>query len=145
MRALLLLWLALAIHAGAREVTFAWDANPEPDVTGYRLYRFDETAQQWRKIAEVAGIEATVSDFPNVRTRVHATAINAAGLESQPSNEVAVDPDPPSPPGGVRRKIVSLQISRNGADWETIADYFLPDEQRLFARLTFRDEDAQNP
>ena len=33
-----LVWLALAVPASAATVSVRWDANPEPDVTGYNVY-----------------------------------------------------------------------------------------------------------
>ncbi|MEZ5329519.1 MAG: HYR domain-containing protein [Verrucomicrobiales bacterium] len=72
-------------------VLLAWDANPEPDIAGYRVY-----------YGEAAGIYPNSTDVGNVTTakisglevgRRHCfvvVAYNASGLESLPSEEVSV-------------------------------------------------------
>ncbi len=76
------------------EVTLAWDANPEPDVVGYRLQH-----------GTASGIYDTVIDVGNVTTAtiplpgpgtyyVVVTAQNSAAFESPPSNELVVNGTP---------------------------------------------------
>lgn len=147
---LVLLLLASCSPMAAREVTFEWDPNPEPDVTRYRVYLHSLLDDSWNVVGEVADDPATpandtptrvkVLEFPNVVSRVRATAINSAGLESLPSEEYIVEPEPPGAPKGLRR-VVSLQTSTDGKRWETILDYYLPEEPRIFARLEFREAD----
>jgi hypothetical protein len=101
--------LLCASVSAAREVKFAWDRNPEPDVTSYRLYLFNESTGGFDQVASVADdpatpandtpITMTVPDFPEVESRVMLTAVNTAGLESLPSNEVIVKVPPGAPKG----------------------------------------------
>jgi hypothetical protein len=109
-----LLLFAFAISAQALDVTFAWDANPESDVVRYRLYLYDDATTAWIPVQDAADDPATPANdtpltmrlpaFPDVESRVRLTAINSAGLESLPSNELVVK-IPPSAPQGLRYTI----------------------------------------
>lgn len=109
-----LLVLLTAQLASALDVTFAWDQNPEPDVTRYRLYLYDAGTDAWIPLQDVADDPATPANdtpltlripaFPDVESRVRLTAINEAGLESLPSAELIVKL-PPSAPTGLRYTI----------------------------------------
>jgi hypothetical protein len=79
--------LSTAAQAVPNNITFAWNANPEPDIAGYRLH--------W---GAVQGMPSTTIDVGNVTTYgifllpgtyfAVVTAYNEAGLESLPSNEL---------------------------------------------------------
>ncbi len=91
--ALFLVILALtgpgSVIAGS-SVTLAWDANAEPDVTGYRLLYGNASGNY--ALSQDAG-NATTTIIPNLTPGATyffvVTAYNSAGLESLPSNEVS--------------------------------------------------------
>ena len=88
----------LAVDATSYPVTLAWDANPETDVIGYRLYY--GAAQGNYSSAFDAG-NSTSATIPFTGPGPHyvtAVAYNTAGLESLPSSELEVVA--PAPPGG---------------------------------------------
>jgi len=90
-----LLILALAsmtLAAGPTKVS--WDANSEPDLAGYRVY-----------VNGVVVGETTDTTFPlpaNSEGDVWVTAVDTSGNESDPSNTVNFDSQPPKPPGALR-------------------------------------------
>jgi len=91
--------LGLASHAAAQSVTLAWDANPEADVSGYRV-----------QYGTASGSPTTTVDVGNVTTRqfsglqlgvtyyFRVVAYNTSGLESTPSSEVSFMPVAPAVP-----------------------------------------------
>ena len=87
----LLFAIVLTTFASCRERTVAWDANPASDgVTEYRLYA--GTDGNYTLVQTIAGgdtVEVTV-DLPDEATHIVLTAANAAGLESLPSDSVAI-------------------------------------------------------
>lgn len=84
----------------ARDVTFAWDANPETDVVSYRLEIFQASTQSWITLGTVMDdpktpsidppTTITILNFPNKLSRLRAFAINEEGMESDPSDELTV-------------------------------------------------------
>lgn len=88
------------------EVTFAWDANTEVDLQGYRLYRSDTSGGHVfglsNCIVEIpAGTEiATDPNVPDGTWYWVVTAFDGSGNESGPSNEVfdTFDTKPPADP-----------------------------------------------
>ena len=76
--------------AGADSVTLAWDANPQPDIAGYRV-KYGTVSREYTQTLEVgAATRATVADLAVGNTYFFAvTAYNAADMESKPSNEVS--------------------------------------------------------
>ncbi|MEO8352205.1 MAG: Ig-like domain-containing protein [Chthoniobacteraceae bacterium] len=84
-----------AVHqqAAAENVTLAWDANPEPDVMGYRVYCGTSTGN-YTDIIEAGNV--TTATVPNLIAGttyfIAATAYNSAGLESLPSSEISFTP-----------------------------------------------------
>ena len=89
MAALLALLLLLLSYSVSNAVTLAWDANSEPDLAGYKLYR-----------GYAPGVYDVITDVGNVTTYevtglalnqgyyFAVTAYNTEGLESGFSNEV---------------------------------------------------------
>jgi hypothetical protein len=71
-------------------VTLAWNANPEPGITGYRLY-YGNTSRTYTQTLDVGNSTvATVSGLQGGTPYFFATtAYNTLGLESTYSNEVA--------------------------------------------------------
>lgn len=81
-------------------VRLAWDPNPETDLAGYRVHR--GIAPGTRLESREVGL-ATTNDWtgllPGSTNYFTVTAYNTAGLESDPSNEIAyeVKPEPTKP------------------------------------------------
>lgn len=74
----------------AQSVTLAWDANTEPDISGYRLY-YGTASGNYSYESEVGNATTTtVSNLTVGQTYYFVvTDYNTAGLESLPSNEVS--------------------------------------------------------
>src|SRR5687768_12860797 len=83
-----LLLAALQSLQCLRAVTLEWNASPDPDVAGYRLYYADETGLQI--VSDVGNhTQASVTDLVPGRTyRFYVTAYHSSGLEGLPSNDV---------------------------------------------------------
>ena len=79
----------LCLFLDARELKFAWNPNPEPDVIGYRLHWGEESGRYSTSI-NVGDVTTAAIEVPNIDIYTVVTAYNAAGLESFPSNEVYV-------------------------------------------------------
>lgn len=121
-----LLASALVVLAG-RSVILAWDANPEPDIAGYRIYGGPSSGvytNVFDTLSNVTGMVLTLegyappTNYPGFAQRTWpsnefwyptffaATAYNTSGLESDFSNEISfmATPPPPQPPGQLRFK-----------------------------------------
>jgi len=71
-------------------VTMAWDANPEPDVIGYRLY-YGTAPGSYPKILDAGNSTTlTISQIAPGTYYMMVTAYNTADLESLPSTELQV-------------------------------------------------------
>jgi len=97
-RALYSLGLLVAVFATAAEVkavTLTWNANPEGDIAGYKLFWGEtNTAPNVRDVGKVT--RADVTGLTAGRTyRFYITAYNTAGLESDPSASVIYTASPP--------------------------------------------------
>lgn len=68
-------------------VTLVWDANPEPDIAGYRVY-YGGSSRAYTRTAKVTVPKARVSVRSDRTTYFAVTAYNTAGAESLPSAEV---------------------------------------------------------
>jgi hypothetical protein len=93
-------------------VTFAWDRNTEPDISGYNIY-CSQTSGQYTVANKVnmaliphptsgTTVGFIYTSSPNVKLFCVVRAVNQATLESANSNEVTANPLPPSPPTGFR-------------------------------------------
>jgi hypothetical protein len=94
--ALLLLALSIPLSAravGSSSVSVAWDANPEVDVVGYRIY-YGLVSRQYS--SSIFAGNVTTGVIPGLSNGVPyffaVTALDATGLESDYSSEVAVTP-----------------------------------------------------
>ncbi len=93
---------------GTNTVKLTWDLNPEPDVTAYRVYHALNSTNQWAFVAATNRPPVTVPAY-NGTNYWRCTAVNAAGMESEPSNTVSIQP-----PGIVNgmRIVVTLEVGR---------------------------------
>lgn len=103
------LLLGICVHAA--DVTLQWDANSESDLQGYRIYKTEvegsytyvkdnpiDNNKVWEGADEFCTIQ--ISDGPYECWFV-ATAYDKCGNESDPSNEVKYDTEPPISPGSL--------------------------------------------
>jgi hypothetical protein len=74
----------------AGTLTLEWDPSPDPDVAGYRLY-YGGLSQQYTNLIEVGPATLAVVDnlLDGATYYFAVTSVNAAGLESDYSGEVA--------------------------------------------------------
>ena len=83
--------IATAVSA-AQSVTVMWDANPEPDVIGYRLFYGGESGVYTNQV-DVPGPMAVVNNLSEGETYYFAAiAYNSNGFESQLSTEISYTP-----------------------------------------------------
>lgn len=74
------------------KVTLVWNANPEPDIAGYRAYYRDVNGPVTPIVLD--GRDTSREIFlsnANARYEFWVTAYNTAGLESNPSSKVTYD------------------------------------------------------
>ena len=93
------------------QVTLAWDANPEPDIAGYRMH-FGTVAGTYPNMVDVGNLVESPLQLPAGGTYYAVvTAYNTAGLESLPSNEVVFSTTAPGAPTGLKIKVtVTVEI-----------------------------------
>src|SRR6516164_2636534 len=83
------LGLVFAFSPLARGVTLAWDPSTDPTVVGYFLYYGNQSGNFSHSINAGSATSATVTDLiPGQTYYFVATAYNAAGIQSVPSNQV---------------------------------------------------------
>ncbi|MGV3533556.1 MAG: fibronectin type III domain-containing protein, partial [Chthoniobacteraceae bacterium] len=92
-------FFSTAVRAeSSQSVTLEWDSSPDADVTGYRLW-YGTSAGSYQHSVEVG--KTTSASIPNLADAqtyfIVVTALNAAGLESEPSNEVSFTTNAPTP------------------------------------------------
>ena len=111
--------LTCASFAQAAVITFAWDANTESDLAGYRIYKSTTSGQYTygaanaiAAVGRVTTTTATVTGADGTRFYFVATAYDTSGNESGPSNEVSYTlPDstaPAAPKGFLARLLQAL-------------------------------------
>lgn len=127
----ILFFLFLTVNVLAQEtvdVRLAWDPNPEPDVSGYRLY-VGTAHGDYSPFVPVIGIAKTLSLPKDVLHFAVVTAVNTSGLESLPSTELAFqvfkpqEGNAPSAPVGLRKNgplQVSLEQSSDLKVWQSL-------------------------
>ena len=93
---LLLVFLLFPAHAFGAEASFAWDANTESDLAGYKIYYGTSSGNytHWEDVGNTT--EHTQTELQDGVTYFFAsTAYDTAGNESDFSTEIEVDtPDP---------------------------------------------------
>jgi hypothetical protein len=99
----ILVWIAGwgGVHGAERVVRLAWDPSPSRVVTGYAiLYGFESGRYVFTNDAARALLTVVLLPLPGERYYFVAKARNAAGIYSEPSNEVSyqaeADPTDPS-------------------------------------------------
>ena len=84
--------VALAAVVRGDDVRLAWDPNTEADLAGYRLY-WGPGSRAYTRSRDLGLVTtAEVTNLFGAPVFFAVTAYNTAGLESEPSNEVSVDP-----------------------------------------------------
>ncbi len=89
-----LLFLCLACSASAAVVIVEWDANSETNVAGYKVY-WGSVSRSYESVADVANATAFTNDFSLGLHFLAVTACDTDGLESDFSEELAVELIPP--------------------------------------------------
>ena len=128
--------------ADAAQVTLAWDANPEPDIAGYKLYYGTSSGTYGQPQDAGNSTTATISDLAEGTTYYLAvTAYDSSGLESSFSEEVVhtiasqnQQPNKPAVPSGP-----SSGYPNTGYDFSTSASD--PDGDLLDYRFDWGDGD----
>ncbi len=133
----LLLSLILCAAAGAAQRTLEWDPNPPEDfVTKYVVY--EKLAPGWTKLGEATTTEFTLPVAPGTHTYA-VTAMNAAEMESERSNELTFTVTLPAPKNLKLKVTQSADLNAAADKWRTVAAFEVPVEPagRAFYRLAF--------
>ena len=81
---------AIALSVTASALTLTWNPNPETDIAGYHLRYGTSPGIYTNAIAAGTNTTASVTDLQEGTTYYFAvTAVNQAGLQSAPSNEIS--------------------------------------------------------
>lgn len=85
----------MMLPASAESVTLQWDRSPSSNVTQYRVYRATSATGAFSVVATTAATQAIISNTGSAAGhRFQIKAINAQGVESDPSNTAELSPDP---------------------------------------------------
>jgi hypothetical protein len=96
-RLLTILILVWAMMVRAQSVTLTWEASPSPDVTAYRIY-FGTNAANYAFVTNAGLVLTQTVVLPHTgRWYFAATAMDASGMESDPSNVVEWEAKPEAP------------------------------------------------
>lgn len=106
-----------------QSVTLAWSPSPDSSVTGYHLYYGQTFVSPTNRLDVGMGLTATVTNLESGLTYFfYATAYDASGVESEPSNLITHTPTSgPSSPSdlfakAVTTRSVSLRWQNNSSD-----------------------------
>src|SRR5690349_3713163 len=91
------LLFCFAWSGSAAVVIVEWDANPETNVAGYRVY-CGSGPRSYETVSDVGIATAFTNDFPLRIHYVAVTAYDTDGLESAFSDELALEIVPPPLP-----------------------------------------------
>jgi len=93
----------LVVSAAGSDCLLAWQANSEPDLAGYNVYR--ASAAGWLKLnpAPVAAVDHIDAGLKNGAYTYRVTALDRKGNESAPSNDgtAVIAQEPPAPPSNL--------------------------------------------
>lgn len=131
-------FLILCSRLCAGNLTLDWedDLNIVGTVT-YSVYSADATGAQQRIAHGIIGKTLTL-DAPGSTLTYWVTAVTLDGIESQPSDTLRVTvPFAPGVP--VPRRRIALQTSPDMETWTTVATYDVPEADRVFYRIAFKD------
>ena len=84
--ACLIFWLSVATYCKGAEVTVAWNPNPEPNITHYRLWRGTEL------LGETSETQLKVTLPEDRISSLTVTAHNDLGMQSGPSQPLVLMP-----------------------------------------------------
>ncbi|HEY5704583.1 MAG TPA: fibronectin type III domain-containing protein [Terrimicrobiaceae bacterium] len=85
-----LLVASLLLGRAAQSVTLAWDANPLPNIAGYKLYYSTAKGKRIESLDVGNATTATISNLDDETTYfITVAAYDTAALESQASNEIS--------------------------------------------------------
>jgi len=124
---------AVPVVSCTRSVNLAWDANVEPDITGYRLY-YGTRSGEYTESVDTGNVTTTRVDGLACGSVYYfaLTAWNQAGLESDFSNEVEyLVPVDPLPSAGIDTLSIGAGQSLKVAVAELLANDTGPDPERL--------------
>lgn len=116
--------------AAAQTVSIAWDASPEPDVTGYKLY-YGNSSRSYHSIITIGNrTEYTFGDLTGMEiVYVAVTAVDMAGNESDYSEELALE----------MKKVAALfrlgDAYPNPFNPDTRIPYYLPSDMQIDLRV----------
>jgi len=86
---LLLNFATSAVLSAAQSVTVMWNANPEPDITGYRLYYGTESGVYTSQVDAPGPMAIATNLLAGETYYFAAVAYNGIGLESELSEEIS--------------------------------------------------------
>lgn len=113
--AIVALFLLCFVNFADAETTLSWDANTEPDLKGYKVYRSAETGANYTMEAELGKVTTyTIPDELASCAFWVVTAFDFETLESDYSNEVSnCNGLPPSSPGALIINITNSNVNIN--------------------------------
>lgn len=134
MKILILILLSIAsclTSQSAETVRLAWDSAPSHTNLLRYVVKQGVASGTYTNLTQVPtnSTTAVITNLPRKMCFFVVTAVNVAGLESDPSNELSVDlepPAPPVPPSGLRQVGVGLTLKSSGSvsgPWVTAVDY----------------------
>jgi len=112
-------------------VTVAWDANPEPDISGYQVYYGTVSAGSTNVVPVIGNTQQEIAGLqPQQQYWFYVTAKNTAGLESDPSTILFYTTADNAPPtvtlGDGTRLVIAPAVIRPKAI--AADDYLTPEE-----------------
>lgn len=139
---LLFLTLCASTLAENVNVTLAWDANPEPDMSEYRLY-VGTAHEIYAQPIVVKATQQTVSLPAGTLHYAIVTAVNTSGMESLPSAELVFqvyregEGKAPSAPVNMRKVAgLTVEVSNDLRVWAVLHSQLLEaTEPNQFFRL----------
>jgi len=122
MKKLILLFLMMmcliSVSASAKDfkATLTWDANTEPDLAGYRIYKSETSGLEYQKIGEVGLVTTYEDDFSvpdgQIKTFYYVvTAFDQTNLESDYSNEVSEIFNGNVPPASPHNLQITIKVA----------------------------------